>query len=120
MHIAVDRAVHEHLLPSVRALQQIIADEAERWSAPATQCEAREYCVEGVDLERERIDEYVDRSLMLLTAPSPVIGRDKASAIAHKANDEGTTLSAAALASGHVSAEESDRTPSRQIGRAHV
>ncbi|MEV5173683.1 hypothetical protein AB0L10_21930 [Streptomyces flaveolus] len=46
---------------------------------------------------------------MLLTALSPVSGHDKASAIAHKANDEGTTLPTAAPASGHVSAEESDR-----------
>ncbi len=63
--------------------------------APATQCETREYCVEGADLDRERIDEYVDRPLMLLTAPSPVIGHDKASAIAHKANDAGATVPAA-------------------------
>ncbi len=46
---------------------------------------------------------------MLLTAPSPVSGHDKTSAIAHKANDEGTALPAAAPASGHVSAEEFDR-----------
>jgi fumarate hydratase class II len=46
---------------------------------------------------------------MLVTALSPVIGYDKASAIAHKANAEGTTLREAALASGHVSEEEFDR-----------
>ncbi|MET7435442.1 MULTISPECIES: hypothetical protein [Streptomyces] len=78
-----------------------------RLRAPATQCEARG--VQGSDLDRERIGEYVDRSLMLLTAPSPVSGHDKTSAIAHKANDEGTALPAAAPASGHVSAEEFDR-----------
>ncbi|GHH09525.1 class II fumarate hydratase [Streptomyces lanatus] len=69
----------------------------------------REYCVEGAELDRERIEEYVDRSLMLVTALSPVIGYDKASAIAHRANDGGTTLRAAALASGYVSGEEFDR-----------
>jgi fumarate hydratase class II len=45
---------------------------------------------------------------MLVTALSPAIGYDKASAIAHKANDEGTTLRAAALASG-VPAKEFDQ-----------
>jgi len=44
----------------------------------------------------------VGRSLMLVTALSPVIGYDKASAIAHKANDEGLTLKEAALASGYI------------------
>ncbi|WP_327371805.1 hypothetical protein [Streptomyces sp. NBC_01217] len=48
----------------------------------------------------------MDRSLMLVTALSPVIGYDKASTIAHKANDEGTTLREAALASGYINAED--------------
>jgi fumarate hydratase, class II len=51
-----------------------------------------EYCVEGAELNRDQIDAFVGRSLMLVTALSPVIGYDKASAAAHKANDEGTTL----------------------------
>jgi fumarate hydratase, class II len=50
-----------------------------------------QYCIEGTDLNREQISAYVNRSLMLVTVLSPVIGYDKASAIAHKANDEGTT-----------------------------
>ena len=57
----------------------------------------RRYQVEGTRLNRERIDEMLGRSLMLVTAFSPVIGYDKASAIAHKANDEGLTLKEAAL-----------------------
>ncbi|WP_034263672.1 class II fumarate hydratase [Actinospica robiniae] len=68
----------------------------------------REYCIEGIELNDERIGDYVERSLMLVTALSPAIGYDKASAIAHKADDEGTTLREAALASG-VSADEFDR-----------
>ena len=68
----------------------------------------REYCIEGTQLNRQQVDRYVERSLMLVTALSPVIGYDRASAIAHRANDEGTTLREAALASG-VSAEEFDR-----------
>ena len=46
---------------------------------------------------------------MLVTALSPVIGYDKASDIAHAANDQGTTLREAALASGAISAEDFDR-----------
>ncbi|AUA16401.1 Fumarate hydratase class II [Streptomyces malaysiensis subsp. malaysiensis] len=46
---------------------------------------------------------------MLVTALSPAIGYDRASTIAHKADEEGTTLREAALASGFVSAEDFDR-----------
>jgi fumarate hydratase, class II len=58
---------------------------------------------------------------MLVTALSPAIGCDKASAIAHKANNEGSTLREAALATGYVSAHELDRAvnPSAMVGQAH-
>ena len=61
---------------------------------------------------------YVNESLMLVTALSPVIGYDKAAAIAHRANDEGTSLRAAAIASGAISAEEFDKivVPARMVG----
>jgi fumarate hydratase class II len=80
----------------------------------------RQYCIEGTQLNRPQIDAYVNRSLMLVTALSPVIGYDKASAIAHKANDEGTTLKEAALALGYVSEEVFDRVvdPARMTGQA--
>ncbi|MFI2206492.1 class II fumarate hydratase [Streptomyces sp. NPDC020192] len=79
----------------------------------------REYCVEGIQLNRDQIDAYVDRSLMLVTALSPVIGYDKASAIAHKADKEDTTLRAAAVDSGYISAEDFDRIvrPAAMVGR---
>ena len=67
----------------------------------------RRYSVEGTELDRDKVTEYVGRSLMLVTALSPHIGYDKASAIAHKADDEGTTLREAALALG-VSAADFD------------
>jgi fumarate hydratase class II len=67
------------------------------------------YCIGGAELNRDQIDEYVDRSLMLVTALSPEIGYDKASAIAHKAQNEGTTLREAALASGYIDAADFDR-----------
>jgi fumarate hydratase class II len=79
----------------------------------------RQYCIEGTELNRGQIDSYVNRSLMLVTALSPVIGYDKASMIAHKANDEGTTLREAALASGYIDAADFDRIvdPSTMVGR---
>jgi fumarate hydratase class II len=68
----------------------------------------RRYSVEGTELDTEKVSEYVGRSLMLVTALSPHIGYDKASAIAHKADADGTTLRQAALALG-VSADDFDR-----------
>jgi fumarate hydratase class II len=79
----------------------------------------RQYCIEGTELNREQIHSFVNRSLMLVTALSPVIGYDKASAIAHRANDEGTTLREAALASGYIGAQDFDRIvdPSAMVGQ---
>jgi fumarate hydratase, class II len=57
----------------------------------------------------KKINEYVERSLMLVTALSPVIGYDKASKIAHYAMDNDLTLKAAALKLGFVSESEFDR-----------
>jgi fumarate hydratase class II len=78
----------------------------------------REFCVEGAELNRTAIAGHVDRSLMLVTALSPVIGYDKAAAIAHKANAEGSTLREAALASGFIGAEDFDRVidPAGMVG----
>jgi fumarate hydratase, class II len=77
-----------------------------------------EYCIAGTELNRGQIDEYLNRSLMLVTALSPVIGYDKASAIAHKADEEGTTLREAALSSGYIGAEDFDRIvdPATMVG----
>jgi fumarate hydratase class II len=78
----------------------------------------RVYCVEGAQLNEARIAEHVSRSLMLVTALSPVIGYDKAAEIAHRANAEDSTLRDAALASGHISAADFDRVtdPSAMVG----
>jgi fumarate hydratase class II len=64
------------------------------------------HCARGIAANRERISELMERSLMLVTALAPHIGYDKAAEIAKRASHEGTTLRAAALASGHVTAEE--------------
>ena len=59
-------------------------------------------CVEGLEPNRARIAELLDRSLMLVTALAPVIGYDNAAKIAKQAHKDGTTLREAALASGLV------------------
>jgi fumarate hydratase, class II len=68
----------------------------------------REFCVEGLEPNRERIEELMHRSLMLVTALAPKIGYDKAAEIAKKAHREGTTLKEAALALGYLTEEEYD------------
>jgi fumarate hydratase class II len=69
----------------------------------------RKFLVEGTKPNLKRISEYVERSLMLVTALSPVIGYDKASKIAHYALDNDLTLKDAALKLGFVTDEEFDR-----------
>jgi fumarate hydratase class II len=68
----------------------------------------REFCIDGLRADRERIRELVDRSLMLVTALAPSIGYDEAAVIAKKAHREGLTLKQAAVAMGHMTAEEYD------------
>ncbi len=67
------------------------------------------YCVEGLSVNRERISELLDRSLMLVTALSPAIGYDKSAQIAHKALHENTTLKEATLSLGYLSESEFDQ-----------
>ena len=78
----------------------------------------RRFSVKGTRLNRARIEEMVGRSLMLVTALSPVIGYDKASAIAHKANDDGLTLKEAALKSGFIDEKRFDEIvdPRKMVG----
>jgi fumarate hydratase class II len=68
----------------------------------------RNFSVEGTKLNQEKIGEYLSRSLMLVTALSPKIGYDKASAIAHRALDNNQTLKEAALASGYIGEKDFD------------
>jgi fumarate hydratase, class II len=68
----------------------------------------REHCVEGLEPNRDRIAELVDRSLMLVTALSPTIGYDKAAEIAKKAHHQGKTLKEAALELGYLTEAEFD------------
>jgi len=69
----------------------------------------RKFLVEGTKPNLKKINQYVEESLMLVTALSPVIGYDKASKIAHYAMDNDLTLKVAALKLGFVTEAEFDR-----------
>lgn len=79
---------------------RILADGCEKF---------RLYSVEGTELNRKKIEEYVEGSVMLVTALSPVIGYQNSAHIAEQAIADGTTLKAAALASGKVTEEQFDQ-----------
>jgi fumarate hydratase, class II len=78
----------------------------------------REFAVDGIKANRERIAELVDNSLMLVTVLTPKIGYDKAAEIAKKAHEEGTTLKQAALELGYLTEAEYDETvrPEKMVG----
>ena len=65
-----------------------------------------EHCARGIEANRDRIEELMERSLMLVTALTPHIGYDKAAEIAKRAHHDGSTLKQAALALGHVTEEQ--------------
>jgi fumarate hydratase class II len=105
-------AMRPIIINNVLHSARILGDAAEK---------LRRYSIEGITLDKERIGQDVNESLMLVTALSPVIGYDKASAIAHKAFDEHKTLREAALESGYLRAEEFDRfvVPAHMVGNPH-
>ncbi len=78
----------------------------------------REFCVEGIHANEERIADLVGRSLMLVTALAPHIGYDKAAEIAKKAHQEGSTLKETAVALGYLTPEQFDEwvRPDRMVG----
>ena len=78
-----------------------------------------DHCAVGIEPNRARITELVDRSLMLVTALNTHIGYDKAAYIAKKAHKEGSSLREAAVASGHVTGEQFDKwvVPGKMVGR---
>jgi fumarate hydratase class II len=77
-----------------------------------------EHCVRGIQANRDRIADLMERSLMLVTALAPHIGYDRAAQIAKQAHHDDSTLKQAALALGYVTAEEFDRwvQPSKMTG----
>jgi fumarate hydratase, class II len=76
------------------------------------------HCAQGIEPDYKRIDELVNNSLMLVTALNTKIGYYKAAEIANKAHLEGTTLKAAALATGYINEAEYDEivVPSKMVG----
>jgi fumarate hydratase class II len=77
------------------------------------------HCIRGIEANRERIVDLLERSLMLVTALAPHIGYDRAAEIAKRAHRDGSTLREAALALGHVTADDFDRwvRPAQMVGR---
>ena len=78
-----------------------------------------DHCAAGIEPNRARINELVERSLMLVTALNTHIGYDKAAQIAKKAHKEGTSLRESALALGYVTAKQFDDwvVPSKMVGK---
>lgn len=77
------------------------------------------HCAVGISPNQPRIDELLARSLMLVTALNPHIGYDKAAEIAKRAHHEGLSLREAAIASGHLTAQQFDAwvVPADMVGR---
>ncbi|MGE3333215.1 MAG: class II fumarate hydratase [Rhodospirillaceae bacterium] len=78
---------------------QLLADAAESFNI---------HCVRGLKADKAAIQRHLENSLMLVTALAPHIGYDKAAEIAKKAHANGTTLKAAAIETGYVSASDFD------------
>jgi len=68
----------------------------------------REHCAEGIEVNKDKIDDYVENCLMLVTALNQKIGYDNAAKIAKKAHADGSSLKEATLALGLLSAAEFD------------
>ena len=98
-----------NLLQSVR----LLADGARSFEA---------HCARGIEADRARINELVQRSLMLVTALNPHIGYDRSAQIAKQAHAQGLSLRDAALASGFVSAEQFDAwvRPEAMVGSSTI
>ncbi len=81
-----------------------------------------EHCVVGIQVNRERVDAYLQSSLMLVTALSPRIGYDNAAKVAKLAHHEGSTLKDATLKLGLLTAEEFDAIvrPEKMLGPDEV
>ncbi|MEO8164203.1 MAG: class II fumarate hydratase [Betaproteobacteria bacterium] len=77
-------------------------------------------CAVGIEPDRQRIEQMLGQSLMLVTALNPHIGYDKAAEIAKKAFKEGSTLKKAAMALGYVTGEQFDQwvRPEDMVGNS--
>ena len=64
------------------------------------------YCIKGLKADKKKIKNFLDNSLMLVTALSPQVGYDNAAKIANKAHKNGTTLKEEAIKSGLITEKE--------------
>src|SRR5688500_14140962 len=67
-----------------------------------------EFCIDGIEINREQIDEHVKQSLMLVTALNPHIGYDKAAQVAKNAHKKKISLRESAIELGYLTGEEFD------------
>lgn len=97
------------MVHNVLHMSRLLADSARSFEV---------HCVAGLKVNEARVATLLRESLMLVTALNPVIGYDKAAAIAKKAHAEGTTLVQAAVALGHLTEEEFHRyvVPADMLG----
>jgi fumarate hydratase class II len=88
---------------------RILADGCEKF---------RIYSIEGTDVNQKRIDELLQKPLMLVTALSPVIGYNNAAQIAHTAHADGSSLREAAIKTGLIEARKFDEivNPQNMVG----
>lgn len=85
----------------------------------STACQSfTQFCIKGLKANRVKIKQFLDNSLMLVTALNPIIGYDKAAKIAHKALHEETSLREACLSLGYLTAAEFDKVvdPKKMLG----
>jgi fumarate hydratase class II len=68
-----------------------------------------EFCIDGIEINREQIDEHVKESLMLVTALNPHIGYDKAAQVAKNAHKKKISLRQSAIELGYLTGEEFDQ-----------
>ena len=75
-------------------------------------------CVQGIKVDRDRVDKLLNDSLMLVTALNPHIGYDKSATIAKKAHKDGSTLKEAAITLGYLTEAEFNEAvqPSQMLG----
>lgn len=89
----------------------------------STACQSfTQFCVKGLKANQNKIKQFLENSLMLVTALNPIIGYDKAAKIAHKALHEETSLREACLSLGYLSAEEFDKAvdPKKMLGPSDI
>jgi fumarate hydratase class II len=113
------QSFHDHCAVGITPNQARIDDLLSRSLLADGMQSFHDHCAVGITPNQARIDDLLSRSLMLVTALNPHIGYDKAAEIAKRAHHQGLSLREAAIASGHLSAEQFDAwvIPADMVGR---